>query len=321
MKMEDVPDIQHRPVMEQTVLELLLHDTPAVYVDCTLGGGGHARAFLRAAKEGSVLLGVDRDLACVTAAQIWGAPWATRFHPVHGNFRCLSTLLSTFGYPRVDSILFDLGVSSYQLETASRGFSFHLDGPLDMRMDTTQLVTAASLVNHTPLDELRHILQQFGEERWAARIARAIVAERATAPIMNTHRLAEVVANAIPRAAWPPNIHPATRVFQAFRIAVNDELQTLREALPQAVQALCPGGRLGVIAFHSLEDRQVKQFLFQEVRGCICPPRWPQCMCGRQPRLKLLARKPLRPTLQEMQDNPRSRSARLRVAEKLDVEE
>jgi 16S rRNA (cytosine1402-N4)-methyltransferase len=321
MKMEDVPDIQHRPVMEQTVLELLLHDTPAVYVDCTLGGGGHTRAFLRAAKEGSVLLSVDRDLACVTAAQSWGAPWATHFHPVHGNFRCLSTLLSTLGYPRVDSILLDLGVSSYQLETASRGFSFHLDGPLDMRMDTTQLMTAASLVNHAPLDELRHILQRFGEERWAARIARAIVAERAAAPIMNTRRLAAVVANAIPRAAWPPDMHPATRVFQGFRIAVNDELQALREALPQAVQALRPGGRLGVIAFHSLEDRQVKQFLFQEVRGCICPPRWPQCICGRQPRLKLLARKPLRPTSQEMQENPRSRSARLRVAEKLDVEE
>jgi 16S rRNA (cytosine1402-N4)-methyltransferase len=257
----------------------------------------------------------------VTAAQNWGAPWATHFHPVHGNFRCLSTLLSTLGYPRVDSILLDLGVSSYQLETASRGFSFHLDGPLDMRMDTTQLMTAASLVNHAPFDELRHILQRFGEERWAARIARAIVAERAAAPIMNTRRLAAVVANAIPRAAWPPDMHPATRVFQGFRIAVNDELQALREALPQAVQALRPGGRLGVIAFHSLEDRQVKQFLFQEVRGCICPPRWPQCICGRQPRLKLLARKPLRPTSQEMQENPRSRSARLRVAEKLDVEE
>jgi 16S rRNA (cytosine1402-N4)-methyltransferase len=321
MKMEDVPNIQHRPVMERTVLELLLHDTPAIYVDCTLGGGGHTRALLRAAKEGSVLLGIDRDLACVTAAQRWKTPWTTHFHPVHGNFRYLSTLLSTLGYPRVDSILFDLGVSSYQLGTASRGFSFHLDGPLDMRMDTTQPMTAASLVNHAPVDELCHILQCFGEERWAVRIARAIVAERAAAPIMNTHRLAEVVASAIPRAAWPPKVHPATRVFQGFRIAVNDELQALREALPQAIQALRPGGRLGVIAFHSLEDRQVKQFLFQEVRGCICPPRWPQCTCGRQPRLKLLGRKPLRPTPQEIQENPRSRSARLRVAEKLDVEE
>ena len=319
--MADVSDIQHRPVMEPTVLDLLLHDTPAVYVDCTLGGGGHTRALLRAARQGSVLLGIDRDLACVTAAQSWGTPWATHFHPVHGNFRCLSMVLSTLGYPRVDSILFDLGVSSYQLETASRGFSFHLDGPLDMRMDTTQSMTAASLVNHAPVDELRHIMQRFGEERWAARIARAIVAERAAAPILNTRRLAELVASVIPRAAWPPDRHPATRVFQGFRIAVNDELQALREALPQAIQALRPGGRLGVVAFHSLEDRQVKQFLWQEVRGCICPPRWPQCVCGRQPRLKLLARKPLRPTPQEMQENPRSRSARLRVAEKLAVED
>jgi 16S rRNA (cytosine1402-N4)-methyltransferase len=307
--------------MEQTVLGMLLHEKPAIYVDCTLGGGGHARALLRASPEGSVVLGIDCDPACVTAAQKWGSPWSGYFHPIHGNFRTLTALLTTLGYPRVDSILFDLGVSSYQLDTALRGFSFQREGPLDMRMDTTQELTAASLLNQASVDELRNILHEFGEERWATRIAHAIVVERAQAPITTTHRLAALVARAIPRGAWPPDIHPATRVFQGLRIAVNDELQALREALPQAVQALRPGGRLGVVAFHSLEDRQVKQCFLQEARGCTCPPRWPQCRCGQLPRLKLLTRKPLRPTSQEVQDNRRSRSARFRVAERLDVEE
>jgi 16S rRNA (cytosine1402-N4)-methyltransferase len=187
-------------------------------------------------------------------------------------------------------------------------------------MDTTQGITAASLVNEAPVDALQNILREFGEERWATRIARAIAAERLQAPILHTRRLAELVARAIPRAAWPADIHPATRVFQGLRIAVNDELQALRDALPQAVRALRTGGRLAVMAFHSLEDRCVKEFLLQEARGCICPPRWPRCVCGRKPQLQLLTRKPLRPTSQEMQENPRSRSARLRVAEKLAVE-
>jgi 16S rRNA (cytosine1402-N4)-methyltransferase len=230
-------------------------------------------------------------------------------------------LLATLGHPRVDSILFDLGVSSYQLDTASRGFSFRLDGPLDMRMDPSQDITAAALVNQAPVDTLQTIFHEFGEERWAARLARAIATKRRQAPIMTTRDLAELVARSIPRAAWPSEIHPATRVFQGLRIAVNDELRALHDALPQAVDALHPGGRLGVIAFHSLEDRQVKQFFLREARGCICPPRWPQCVCGRKPRLRLLTPKPLRPTSQEIQENPRSRSARLRVVEKLDGEE
>jgi 16S rRNA (cytosine1402-N4)-methyltransferase len=319
--MEGGTCLQHCPVMEQMVLRMLLHEQPAVYVDCTLGAGGHARALLRASKAGSTVLAIDRDSACITAAQQWAAPWAEHFHPIHGNFRTLTALLTTLGYPCVDSILFDLGVSSYQLDTAARGFSFQREGPLDMRMDTTQAMTAAALVNQASVDELRRILQEFGEERWATRIARAIVAERQHAPITTTRHLAALVARTIPRAAWPTDIHPATRVFQGLRIAVNDELQALREALPQAVQALRPGGRLGIIAFHSLEDRHVKQFLLQEARGCTCPPRWPQCTCGHRPRLKLLTRKPFRPTPQEVQDNPRSRSARLRVAEKRAVEE
>jgi 16S rRNA (cytosine1402-N4)-methyltransferase len=307
--------------MEGAVLRMLLRDEPGVYVDCTLGAGGHARALLQANPTPHMVIGIDRDPACIAAARQWALPWHERFIPVHGDFRHLARLLAALGQPRVDGILFDLGVSSYQLDTAARGFSFRLDGPLDMRMDTTQGETACSLVNRASAEQLRHILWTFGEERWAKRIAQAIVAERRRTPITRTRHLADLVARTIPRAAWPRDIHPATRVFQAIRIAVNDELQALGEALPQAVAALHAGGRIGVIAFHSLEDRQVKQFFVREARGCVCPPRLLQCVCGRRPCLRLLTRKPLVPSPQEVQNNPRSRSARFRVAEKLDIEE
>jgi 16S rRNA (cytosine1402-N4)-methyltransferase len=315
------PTIQHRTVMERDMCALLLHDKPAIYVDCTLGGGGHARALLHASHTPSVVIGIDRDTHCIAAAQQWGAPWGARFVPVQGDFRDLATLLAQLGYAQVDGILFDLGVSSYQLDTASRGFSFRLDGPLDMRMDTTQAYTAEALVNQAPAEHLQAIFRTLGEERWAKRIARAIVTERQRTPITRTGHLAELVARAVPRAAWPSHIHPATRVFMALRMAVNDELPALVAALPQAVAALRPGGRLGVIAFHSGEDQHVKTFMRQETRGCVCPPQIPQCVCGRQPQLRLVTRKPLTPSPDELQDNPRSRSARLRVAEKLSVEE
>jgi 16S rRNA (cytosine1402-N4)-methyltransferase len=230
-------------------------------------------------------------------------------------------LLETLGYPRVDGIVFDFGVSSYQLDTATRGFSFRRDGPLDMRMDPTQEHTACAFVNQASEVQLRDTLRDFGEERWATRIAKVLVCERQRAPITRTRQLAELVARTIPRKAWPRDIHPATRVFQALRIAVNDELRAIQEALPQALAALRPGGRMAAIAFHSLEDRQVKQFFAREAKGCVCPPRIPQCVCGRVPCLRLLNRKPLLPSQQEVQENPRSRSARLRVAEKLAMEE
>ena len=315
------PTIQHRAVMERDMCALLLHDRPAIYVDCTLGGGGHARALLHASPPPSVVLGIDRDPACVTASRVWGEPWGARFVPVHGDFRNLASLLAQLGYAQVDGIVFDLGVSSYQLDTASRGFSFRLDGPLDMRMDTTQVYTAEALVNQASAAQLQTVFQTLGEARWAKRIARAIVTERQRTPISRTGHLAELVARAIPRAAWPSHIHPATRVFMALRMVVNDELPALVAALPQAVAALRPGGRLGVIAFHSGEDQRVKTFLRQEARGCVCPPQIPQCVCGRQPQLCLVTRKPLTAGPDEIQDNPRSRSARLRVAEKLSVEE
>lgn len=311
------PIIQHRAVLEHEIVLLLRHDRAAIYVDCTLGGGGHTRAILQASVEPSVVIGVDRDPHCVAAAQEWGRAWDGRCLPVHGNFRHLASLLAALGYPQVDSILFDLGVSSYQLDTAARGFSFRLDGPLDMRMDTTQAYTAEALINQAPVDHLQTLFRTLGEERWAGRVARAIVTERQRTPITRTSHLADLVARTIPRAAWPPHLHPATRIFMALRMAVNDEVAALAAALPQAVAALRPGGRLGVVAFHSGEDHHVKMFLRQEARGCLCPPQLPQCVCGQQPRLRLITRKPRVPSAEEVHDNPRSRSARLRVAEKL----
>lgn len=312
--------IQHCTVMEREVLTLLNRPTPAIYLDCTLGAGGHARALLQANAE-AIVLGFDRDPACIAAAQQWSAPWKNRFLALQGNFRDLTNLLHTLGYSRVDGILLDLGVSSYQLDTPERGFSFRADGPLDMRMDTTQQRTAGDILQQASVEELQRIFRDLGEERWARHIARAIVTRRQHTTFTRTHQLAMLVAEAIPRTAWPPHIHPATRVFMALRMAVNEELAALSEVLPQAVAALRPEGRLAVIAFHSIEDRYVKHFLRQEARGCVCPPKLPQCCCGRQPQLKVLTPRPLLPTDTEVEANPRSRSARLRGAAKLAVKE
>ena len=313
------PLVKHCAVMKQEVLSHLLSPDPAVYVDCTLGSGGHSRALLEASAVSSTVIGIDRDQDCIAAAREWGKPWRRRLLTRHGNFRDLGEILQACGHPRVDGILFDLGVSSHQLDTPSRGFSFRQDGPLDMRMDTRQEATASALVNQASGEQLRIIFRTLGQERWAGRIAKAIVTVRNNAAITRTRHLADIVAQIIPRAAWPPRIHPATRVFQALRMAVNHELPALADALPQAVAALRSGGRLGVIAFHSLEDQQVKTFLRQQARGCQCPPRLPQCCCGQRPQLKILTRKPLVPRPEEQTFNPRSRSARFRAAEKLDL--
>jgi 16S rRNA (cytosine1402-N4)-methyltransferase len=312
-----MPRVKHCAVMKQEVLSHLLSPAPAVYVDCTLGGGGHSRALLEASEASSVVVGIDRDYDCIAAAHNWKQPWRRRLLTRHGNFRDLGEILQDCDHPRVDGILFDLGVSSHQLGTPSRGFSLHQDGPLDMRMDTRQKSTASALINQASSEELRTIFRTLGQERWAGRIAKAIVNVRGNSAITRTRHLADLVAHTIPRAAWPPRIHPATRVFQALRVAVNQELTALADALPQAVAALRSGGRLGVIAFHSLEDRQVKTFFRQQAQGCQCPPRLPQCCCGQRPQLKILTRKPLIPQPEEQASNSRSRSARFRVAEKL----
>jgi 16S rRNA (cytosine1402-N4)-methyltransferase len=313
--------IPHRPVMLEALLDWFLPvlEGPAILLDATLGGGGHARAFLQACAGELRVIGLDRDPACIAAAQVWGREWGSRVVAVHGDFRDMTTHLARLGTPQVDAVLLDLGVSSYQLDTAERGFSFMHDGPLDMRMDTTQPVSAYQLVNEATAAELQTLLREFVEERWAGRIARAIVSVRQQQPLARTRALADLVARTIPRPAWPHHIHPATRTFQALRIAVNGELEALQAALPQALTALRPGGRLGVLAFHSLEDRLVKRFFQQEAKGCTCPPKLPQCICGRQPTFAVLTRKPLGPTGSEIEDNPRSRSTRLRVGAKLEV--
>ena len=311
--------VNHCAVLKQEVLSHLLHPGPAVYVDCTLGGGEHSRALLAASEASSIVIGIDRDQDCITAALDWGKPWRQRLLTRHGNFRDLGEILQGCGHSHVDAILFDLGVSSHQLDTPSRGFSIRQDGPLDMRMDVRQAATASTLVNQASSEQLRTIFRTLGQERWAGRIAKAIVTVRNNAAITRTRHLADLVAQTIPRAAWPPRIHPATRVFQALRMAVNHELPALVDTLPQAVAALRGGGRLGVIAFHSLEDRQVKTFFRQQARGCQCPPRLPQCCCGQRAQLKILTRKPLVPKPEEQTSNPRSRSARFRAAEKLAI--
>jgi 16S rRNA (cytosine1402-N4)-methyltransferase len=283
-------------------------------VDCTLGGGGHARLLLEHLGPDGRLLAIDRDAAAVAAAR----EALGRFQPaltlVQGNFAEVARIAREAGFERVNGVLFDLGLSSDQLEDPSRGFSFRLDGPLDMRMDPGAPVSAARVVNELPERELAALIRRLGEERWAVRIARFIAARR---PLRTTRDLAGAVEAAIPRGAWPPDIHPATRTFQALRMHVNDELGNLALGLEGALQILEPGGRMAVISFHSLEDGAVKRFFSQESKDCLCPPGQPVCTCGHRASLRVLTRKPVRPSASELAANPRSRSARLRAAERL----
>lgn len=254
---------------------------------------------------------MDLDPDAIQHAQARLKIYAQRIVLIRGSFASLARIASAQAFQAVDGVLFDLGLSSLQLDDAQRGFSFQQEGPLDMRFDPDQELTAAELVNGLSLDELVQTLRRYGEERRARAIARAIVRER---PVRTTKQLADLVTKVVPRKG---PIHPATRTFQALRIAVNNELEALEEALPQAVQVLRSGGRLAVISFHSLEDRLVKDFLVRESKACICPPETPVCLCHHQPTLRILTRKPIRPSLEEKENNPRSRSARLRFAEKL----
>jgi 16S rRNA (cytosine1402-N4)-methyltransferase len=284
------------------------------YVDGTLGGGGHAEAVLRASAPDGRLVGLDRDPHALERARRRLAPFGDRVTFHHGSFANLRTLVEEIA--PVDGILLDLGLSSLQLDTPERGFAFSHTGPLDMRFDPTQGPTAADLVNRLPVKELRDILYRYGDERQARRIAEAIEAAR---PLQTTTELAEIIADAI-GGRWK-RIHPATRTFQALRIAVNQELEALEAVLPQAVDVLAVGGRLVVISFHSLEDRIVKHFMRDESRECICPRELPICVCDHDVRLEVLTRKPVRPDEEEVEENPRSRSARLRAAERIEVGE
>ncbi|MBU5434304.1 16S rRNA (cytosine(1402)-N(4))-methyltransferase RsmH [Pseudoflavonifractor sp. MSJ-37] len=309
-------EFTHRPVLLEECIQSLAIQPEGIYLDGTLGRAGHSRAIADRLTTGRLIC-VDRDQAALDAAQERLAPWMDKVSLVHSNFCEIDAILDGLGIPAVDGMLFDLGVSSPQLDDASRGFSYMADAPLDMRMDRSDVLTARTVVNEWPREELRRIFSQYGEERYAGLIAAAIERRRAERPIETTLELVDVIRSAMPGKALREKQHPAKRCFQAIRIAVNDELTSVDRMLRAAVPRLNAGGRLAVISFHSLEDRIVKNGLAEFARGCICPPDFPVCVCGRKPVIRLVDRKPIVSGAQELEENPRARSAKLRVAEKL----
>ena len=309
-------EFTHRPVLLDECIEALAIRPDGVYLDGTLGRAGHSREIVKRLTTGRLIC-VDRDQAALDAAEARLADWMDKVTLVHSNFDRVADILDELGLRGADGMLFDLGVSSPQLDDASRGFSYMADAPLDMRMDRSEGLTAADVVNTWPQEELRRILQQYGDERYAPSIAAAIVRRRQERPIATTGELVEVVKSGMPAKALKEKQHPAKRSFQAIRIAVNDELASVDRMLQGAVPRLNRGGRLAVITFHSLEDRIVKNALAQFARGCVCPPDFPVCVCGRTPDVKLTPKKPILPSEREIEENPRARSAKLRVAEKL----
>ena len=286
----------------------------AVAIDCTLGQAGHARQILERITPGGRLLGIDRDPAAVDAAKMSLAPYGPAAVVAHGRFSELRSISPEHGFEKADLVLFDFGLSSNQIDDPERGFSFQREGPLDMRMDPASGLSASKIVNESDAREIERILREYGEERWARRIAQFIVARR---PLRTTRDLAQAVEAAIPRKAWPRDINVSTRTFQGLRIAVNDELGEIEKGLRAALTTLKPGGRMATISFHSLEDRLVKSFFNVESKDCICPPQQPVCTCGHRATLRIITRRPVRPSDQEVASNPRARSARLRVAEKI----
>ena len=310
-------EFRHEPVLLNEVLQWLDVRPGGAYADGTLGGGGHSEVILKIAGEGGALYGIDRDPAAIEAAsgRLLGHPG---FHPIRGNFHDVKALLMEAGAPKLDGALIDLGVSSHQLDTPERGFSYHEDAPLDMRMDPTSGITAAEWLQDVSQQELTRVLLTYGEERWAARIAQFVAERRRNAPIATTGDLVRIIDDAIPKAVRRKDEgHPARRTFQAIRIAVNDELTPLTQALSDFVDCLKPGGRLCVITFHSLEDRLVKLAFRAMQNPCVCPPKAPICTCGKKPVGKVLAGGAVQPTSEEVARNPRARSAKLRVVERL----
>jgi 16S rRNA (cytosine1402-N4)-methyltransferase len=316
---EPLPAATHIPVMPDEVIEAMAPRAGSSQVDATLGGGGHAERILAACDPDGRLLGLDADGAAIARVRArLGARFGDRLRLRQSNFSELATVAPNEGFEAIDGCLFDLGLSSFQLADDERGFGFRTGGPLDMRFDTSRGVPASELLATLDAPELTALFKRYGEEPFAGRIARAIVADRKATPIETAEALAALVARVAPsRAPGRRRVHPATRVFQALRIAVNEELEALEAGLAAAVDLLRPGGRLVVLSYHSLEDRIVKRFLQAERRGCTCPPEAPVCVCGRTPRLRLLSPKGLVPSAAEIAANPRARSARLRAAERL----
>ena len=306
----------HRPVLLEECLEALAIRPDGVYVDGTLGRAGHSLEIARRLTTGR-LIGIDRDETAIAAAQERLRDYMDHVTLVHSNFDRIGAILEELNISGADGMLFDLGVSSPQLDDAQRGFSYLHDAPLDMRMDRTAALDAHQVVNRWPYEELRRILYEYGEERYAPAIAKGICRARETAPIETTLQLVDVIKSAMPPQALREKQHPAKRSFQAIRIAVNGELDALPPMLNAAAEHLNAGGRLAVISFHSLEDRIIKKTMQELATGCTCPPNFPVCVCGKTPKMKLVSRKPITPGDGELTENPRARSAKLRVAEKL----
>ena len=309
-------EFHHVSVLLEECIEALNIKPDGIYVDGTLGGGGHSSRIAAQLTTGR-LIGIDRDPVALAAAGERLKPFADRVTLVHSNFDEMDTVLKDLGISGVDGILMDLGVSSPQLDDGSRGFSYMADAPLDMRMNGEDTLDARQIVNTWSYEELKRILYDYGEERYAPRIGAAICKRREEAPIETTLELVDIIRGAMPAAALREKQHPAKRSFQAIRIAVNDELGSVERVMKQAVPCLNPGGRLAVITFHSLEDRIVKNAMAEAAKGCICPREFPVCVCGRKPQVKIITRKPITATDDELAANPRARSAKLRVCEKL----
>jgi len=309
-------EFHHVSVLLQECIDGLDIKPDGIYVDGTLGGAGHSSQIAARLTTGR-LIGIDRDPVALKAAGERLAPYADRVTLVHSNFCEIAQVLADLGIDGVDGILLDLGVSSPQLDEVSRGFSYMGDAPLDMRMNGEDTLSAYDVVNTWPYEELRRILYAYGEERYAPQIAGAICRRRETAPIKTTLELVDIIRSAMPPAALREKQHPAKRSFQAIRIAVNDELGSVEKVMEDAIPCLKPGGRLAVITFHSLEDRIVKNGMAAASKGCTCPPNFPVCVCGKKPKVKLISRKPIVSAQEELDRNPRARSAKLRVCEKI----
>lgn len=309
----------HKSVLLKECIDSLSIRPDGIYLDGTLGGAGHSLEIVQRLTTGR-LIGVDRDTTALEAAQKRLEAYGDRVTLVHSNFSAIDEILDQLGIPGVDGMLFDLGVSSPQLDEADRGFSYMADAPLDMRMNREDRLTAFEVVNQWPREELQRILFDYGEERYAPRIASAIERKRQERPIETTLELVEIIRAALPAQALREKQHPAKRTFQAIRIAVNDELGAVQTMMQRAIPRLNPGGRLAVITFHSLEDRIVKTAMNAAAKGCTCPPEFPVCICGKKPQVRIVNKKPITSTPEELEENPRARSAKLRVCEKLSQE-
>lgn len=307
----------HRSVLLDECIESLAIKPDGIYVDGTAGGGGHSYEIAKRLDKGGRLIAIDQDEAAIAAAGKRLSEFSDRVTIVRNNFCNIADVCRELGISKIDGVLMDLGVSSYQLDTAERGFSHNADAPLDMRMDRRSELDAYTVVNLYPEEKIRKIIYDYGEDRFAPKIAAAIVRRREIKPIETTGELVDVIKSAIPAAAREGGHHPAKRTFQAIRIEVNGELSVIQPAIEAASELLCAGGRIAIITFHSLEDRIVKQTYASLAQGCTCPPRIPVCVCGNKPKMKVISKKPILPTDLEIEENPRSRSAKLRVAEKL----